>query len=478
MCIRDRCGSATDTVFHIMNPTDIQLQVDELEPQVCPGETIQVNPTINLEFYDLDAVITPTADVDWNPQAETLVIGEGVPAGDYTVVFTATGDCGQDIAIANFSVFEFFSAEFDISGFTCTDEEISFSPINAGDLSGFEWDFGDMITANNQFPVHTYDSPGNYEISLSAFHSGANCQVTYTDEIEIGGDQVIITPGNIGYCGASEAAYSVNFEDPQEVVWSITNPYTDEVLEYLTESTPVLEFDFDEDSDVVVEYIIDVYALDSFGCPSEQTVTAEVFPAPKAEIGYSVVSATSNVSSDFSPGLLQVFLGIPCSDVQIDFFNRESANNCFWTNDLGEMCGESFDNCSTLSFCTDTETSGQLTLHVDNEYQCSASDVLDVAFICADEVTLYVPNSFTPNYDGINDIFQYTFTGVVDDFELLIFDRWGEVIFKSKELYDYWDGSDERGDYFVPDGVYNWRVTINSEKTDAIIRKGHVSIMR
>ena len=472
------CGSDADTVFHIMNPADIQLQVADLEPQVCPGETIQVNTTVNLDFYDLDVVITPAADIDWNPLTETLVVGAGVPSGDYSVEFTATGECGVDVATANFSVFEFFSAEFDITGFNCAEESIYFSPLNAPELSGFEWDFGDMTTANNQFPVHIYDDPGIYEVTLSAFHSGANCQVTFTDEVEIGGEQVTITPGNIGYCGASEAAYSVDFINPQEVVWSITNPYTSEVLEYFTESTPILYFDFDEDSDEVVEYLIGVYALDEFGCPSSQSVSAEVFPAPKAEIAYSVVSATSDVASNYSPGYLQVFLGIPCSDVQIDFFNNEVVNNCFWTNDLGEMCGESFDNCSTLSFCTDEEISGQLTIQVDNEYQCTATDVLDVEFICADEVTLYVPNSFTPNYDGINDVFEYTFRGVVEDFELLIFNRWGEVIFESNELYDYWDGSDERGDYFVADGVYNWKIIINSERTGAIIKKGHVSILR
>ena len=472
------CGSDADTVFHIMNPADIQLQVADLEPQVCPGETIQVNTTVNLDFYDLDVVITPAADIDWNPLTETLVVGAGVPSGDYSVEFTATGECGVDVATANFSVFEFFSAEFDITGFNCAEESIYFSPLNAPELSGFEWDFGDMTTANNQFPVHIYDDPGIYEVTLSAFHSGANCQVTFTDEVEIGGEQVTITPGNIGYCGASEAAYSVDFINPQEVVWSITNPYTSEVLEYFTESTPILYFDFDEDSDEVVEYLIGVYALDEFGCPSSQSVSAEVFPAPKAEIAYSVVSATSDVASNYSPGYLQVFLGIPCSDVQIDFFNNEAVNNCFWTNDLGEMCGESFDNCSTLSFCTDEEISGQLTIQVDNEYQCTATDVLDVEFICADEVTLYVPNSFTPNYDGINDVFEYTFRGVVEDFELLIFNRWGEVIFESNELYDYWDGSDERGDYFVADGVYNWKIIINSERTGAIVKKGHVSILR
>ncbi len=476
--VYNQCGMDTDTIRHVMNPTDIQLQIEELESQVCPGETIQVSSIINLDVYDLDAMITPTADFDWNPLTETIVVGPNVPAGDYTVTFTATGECGIDIADATFSVFEFYSAEFDVTGFTCIDETMTFTPINAAELSGFQWDFGDMNTANNQFPSHVYDSAGTYEVTLSAFHSGANCQVTYTDEVEIGGGQVNIVPGNTGYCGASQAAYSIDYVNPQSVEWSITNPYTGEIIEYQTDATPLLEFDFDEDSEEVVEYVISTSVIDALGCPSDQTVIASVYPAPKAEIGFDIVSSTGDVSSNFLGSTLQVYLGIPCGDVQVDFFNRHDVNNCFWYNNLGETCDESFDNCSTLSFCTDSEFSGDLSILVDNEYQCQATDEIKVEFICADEVTLFVPNSFTPNYDGVNDVFQYSFKGVVEEFEMFIFDRWGEEIYYSKDLYEYWDGSDEGGEYFVPNGVYNWLVIINGEKTDAIRQRGHVTIMR
>jgi gliding motility-associated-like protein len=64
---------------------------------------------------------------------------------------------------------------------------------------------------------------------------------------------------------------------------------------------------------------------------------------------------------------------------------------------------------------------------------------------------LYLPNTFTPNHDGINDIF----TGIGTDityFNMQIFNRWGEMIFETSDMSSGWDGSYE-GD-IVPDGVY------------------------
>lgn len=472
------CGTDVDTVFHEMNPSDIQLQIEPFSDQVCPGETIEITSIINLDNYVLDAIVTPSADIDWNPVTETLVVSESVPSGEYQVEFTATGDCGVDVALAEFTVFNFYSAEFEITGLVCADDNLTFTPLNVNELSGFEWNFGDMSSASTQTPVHSYEEPGIYEVTLSAFHSAANCPVTYVQEVEIGGTQVNILPGDTEYCGASEAAYSIDFENPQSTQWIISNPYTGEELEYFTENTPVLEFFFDEEAEDIMAYEIEVYATDNFGCPSYQSVTAEILPAAQANIVYDISSNGNEISSNLSDDNLTVFLGIPCAEVQINFSNEYDANNCFWTYTFDEICDETPNNCSTISYCTDSETSEQIILTADNEYQCTATETLNVEFICAEEVTLFVPNSFTPNYDGINDNFKYEFSGVVQDFELLIFNRWGEVIFRTNELYDYWDGSDERGDYFVPDGVYNWKIIINSTGNDAFIKNGHVSICR
>ncbi|MFK7757367.1 MAG: gliding motility-associated C-terminal domain-containing protein [Flavobacteriales bacterium] len=476
--VSNQCGTDTDTVFHIMNPSDVQLQIEELTESLCAGEEIEISSIINLEEYTLEAVVTPAADMDWNPLTETLTIGDGVPEGTYNVEFTAIGTCGQDVAFDEFYVYEFVSAEFDYIGFTCVDEPINFAPLNGEELSGFEWDFGNSSTAQSPNPIQSYSENGIYEVSLTAFYSEANCQVTSTEQIEIGGAELSISPGDFGYCGSSEAAYDIDIENPQTVEWTILNPYTDETITYFTESTPLLEFDFDEDSEEVVEYVISAYVIDAAGCPSEDEVTASVYPAPKADISFNILNPSDDIAAVQSGDLLQVFLGVPCREVEIEFFNNHDVNNCFWTNNLGEMCDASFDNCSKLTYCTENEGAGQLSIDVDNEFQCTASDVLDVVFICEDKVTLYVPNSFTPNQDGNNDVFEYEFRGVVSNFELFIFDRWGEAIFHTTELGDYWDGSDERGDHYVPNGVYSWQILVDQDTDDAQRLTGHVSIFR
>jgi gliding motility-associated-like protein len=63
----------------------------------------------------------------------------------------------------------------------------------------------------------------------------------------------------------------------------------------------------------------------------------------------------------------------------------------------------------------------------------------------------YLPTSFTPNGDGINETFGGSGVGVVD-FEMRVFDRWGEIIFSTDNVATQWDGTLNGGP--VPDGVY------------------------
>jgi gliding motility-associated-like protein len=69
----------------------------------------------------------------------------------------------------------------------------------------------------------------------------------------------------------------------------------------------------------------------------------------------------------------------------------------------------------------------------------------------------YVPNSFTPGGDGLNDVFRAYGDGVdTDNFRMTIFDRWGEKIFSSEDITIGWDGTYKGTP--VPNGVYIWRI--------------------
>ncbi|MFM7727268.1 MAG: gliding motility-associated C-terminal domain-containing protein, partial [Flavobacteriales bacterium] len=76
---------------------------------------------------------------------------------------------------------------------------------------------------------------------------------------------------------------------------------------------------------------------------------------------------------------------------------------------------------------------------------------------------IYVPNSFSPNNDGINDVFLVSGNAIdLEVFELTIFDRWGQIVFHSTDPKAAWTGEFNQGDYYVDTNVYAYRLTVKS----------------
>ncbi|MEY4330222.1 MAG: hypothetical protein RL609_970 [Bacteroidota bacterium] len=78
----------------------------------------------------------------------------------------------------------------------------------------------------------------------------------------------------------------------------------------------------------------------------------------------------------------------------------------------------------------------------------------------------YIPTGFTPNGDNINDAIQFVSNDLDEkNFNLTIFDRWGSIVFQTTDPTEAWRGNVQEGQYFVPNGVYNWNATIRSKST-------------
>ncbi|MCC6701263.1 MAG: gliding motility-associated C-terminal domain-containing protein [Fluviicola sp.] len=106
-------------------------------------------------------------------------------------------------------------------------------------------------------------------------------------------------------------------------------------------------------------------------------------------------------------------------------------------------------------------------------------DTAYATVVVQEELIFYVPNSFTPDGDEFNQTFQPVFTSGFDpfDFNMLIFDRWGEVIFETNNAEFGWDGSYHGK--IVKEGTYSWKIEFKTSKSDA--RKvvvGHVNVLR
>ena len=89
---------------------------------------------------------------------------------------------------------------------------------------------------------------------------------------------------------------------------------------------------------------------------------------------------------------------------------------------------------------------------------------------------LVMPNVFSPNNDGVNDQFQPIIQGM-EEIELLIFNRWGELIMKLTQLNQGWDGRSVTGEY-VPEGTYYYTVSAKGLDGEEYNRSGYVVLKR
>lgn len=111
-----------------------------------------------------------------------------------------------------------------------------------------------------------------------------------------------------------------------------------------------------------------------------------------------------------------------------------------------------------------------------NKAGCEASAATKVVEVCPPR--LFVSNSFTPNGDGINDLYAI-YGEYFSNFHMFIFNRWGEIIFESKDKYKVWDGNYREEP--MPIGVYPWLITYtgDSEEYYGPYRlKGSVTVVR
>ncbi len=91
------------------------------------------------------------------------------------------------------------------------------------------------------------------------------------------------------------------------------------------------------------------------------------------------------------------------------------------------------------------------------------------------EFNLYVPNAFSPDGDGVNELFRAEGTGI-REFTLRVYDRWGELLFETEDLGKAWDGT-FHGQPAMP-GVYVWQLRVKALIGEAYDRMGHVTLIR
>jgi gliding motility-associated-like protein len=157
------------------------------------------------------------------------------------------------------------------------------------------------------------------------------------------------------------------------------------------------------------------------------------------------------------------------SDLSID------ASQYQWTFDA---YGQGTAADTSFSFPTEIAASYLVGLKVSNQYGCSDSTYRQV--IVEDEIDVYIPNSFTPDGDGINDFWFIDGKGFQElGYHMQVFNRWGDLVFESIDTTQPWTGSSQNGNHYVPDGVYTYLAKFRDNQNDVnYTYKGYVVVLR
>lgn len=120
---------------------------------------------------------------------------------------------------------------------------------------------------------------------------------------------------------------------------------------------------------------------------------------------------------------------------------------------------------------------GRYFIKATNEFGCSAIKGVNAVIIPPPEPIVYVPNAFTPNGDGLNDVFTIKIIGETSVHELKIYNRWGQIVYDDPNLNHQWNGNLKGLE--LPPGVYVWTLSgIDTYFKKPFSKKGLVTLVK
>jgi gliding motility-associated-like protein len=157
------------------------------------------------------------------------------------------------------------------------------------------------------------------------------------------------------------------------------------------------------------------------------------------------------------------------------FSNQSTgASSYIWT--FGDSSPPSTEHSPSHAFPNEA---GTYTITMTAYSESGCIDQTSQVILIKDELIFYVPNAFTPDGNSHNEIFSPIFTSGFDPmtYTLLIYNRWGELIFESHDAKYGWHGT--YGDKIVQDGIYIWKIMFNLAEVDKReVHIGHVNVLR
>ncbi len=442
--------------------------------------------------------------------------------GSYSVTLIAYSSFNPgcaDTTVGVIKLFPPFNADFTFVNMPCqlTVDFTSTSQNTGSGLSNtWNWDFGDNNASNIQNPSHTYGSPGTYTVTLVTV-SDSGCVDTISKVVTV--DEMLAANISINQsvschdsCDASILAMPLTGNPPFTYLWTDPGASTTPGINGLCAGT------------------YDVTITDSTGCTVVKSVTLQNPPPLAAGLsstdaycdGLCIGTATASVTggtppltylwsdpngqqtqqaTQLCPGTYQVFVtddnGCTVTDsVTVNYSSyipplnaTASPNTIIYEGQSVQLNATAYPNGTyvwtppaTLNnpgianpVSSPTEEITYVVTYTD-PLGCENSDTItiEVREVTCIEPEIFIPNAFTPNQDGRNDIL-YVRGPTIRELLLRVYNRWGEKVFETTHPGNGWDGT-YKGKPVMP-GVYDYYLEAVCFDNEKFFKKGNVTVI-
>lgn len=404
---------------------------------------------------------------------------------------------------------------------------------NSSDADNYYWDFGASAVGDNSTdlsPVFQYLQPGTYQITLIA-SSEFTCAdtLTRTYEIYLPVNASFVTPpaGCAGsasfnfeatgansadanyqwYFGDDAIPSTSNSQDPQGI--EIDSAGSHEIVLTITDHGCVGTY---SDSVIVAQELMSLFEVSEVETCLGNSVFLTIEAVSNVTVFYhwelgdgSSSQAASPVHTYESSGIYSVSVSAHteegCYDSLLLYFpnavqihpipdasfsivpqvmdyldatcvvtsNTSPENACFFTTSDGMQT----ESCAFEHEWSETGTQF-IRQTVVSPYGCSASSQGEVIIT---GYAHYLPNAFTPDGDGVNDVWTPVIKGY-NSGKLTIYNRWGDAIYSTEDLSKPWTGGASGSDYYVPNGIYYYVIAFKDLEDLPHRIAGSISLIR
>ncbi len=459
----------------------------------------------------------------WSP-AQYLnnnTIASPIATPDTTTRFRVVGydanNCFTDTAYVTITVNPNPIVQFDAGPDQClTGNRFTFTNNSSAGFT-YNWDFGDGDFSTQTNPVHSYSQQKTYTTKLIA-SDAIGCKDSISHDVTIHPNPIVSSGMDLTVCRGNSV--QLRAAGAQFYEW-----------------TPALDLSCSDCADPFASPLTNttyiVKGSNSDGCPANDTINITVYQpirinvSPNATIcEKETVNLWANgaVSYKWSPaqGLSSTVvanpIATPAATTQYRVIGYDG-NNCFtdtgyvtitvdpkptielgpdltlptgtihqlnpkttngpiiswqWTPGTDLSCSKCPDPSATVK----KEITYQAVVR--NEYGCSATDSITIRTFC-DDTQIFIPNAFSPDGDGVNDILMVRAKGIEIVRSFRIFTRWGELVFEKNNFSPNtpsfgWDGK-IRGQT-APAEVYIYTAEVTCDNLQTYTFKGNVSILK